>query len=60
MGILQRLMGRKPNHEEWLATHPGKESTKAPPPSIDVNEQDRMRTQMEGEMNEQRSRREQP
>jgi hypothetical protein len=58
MTFLQRLFRRKPTHAEWLAAHPGKESTKAASPSIDAEEQQRMRTQMEGELDQQRATRE--
>ncbi len=59
MTFLQRLFHRKPSHEEWLAAHPGKGTTKAPPASIGEAEQQRMRAQMEGELDQQRARRDQ-
>jgi hypothetical protein len=60
MSFLQRLLRRKPSHEEWLAAHPGKESKKAAPLSIDEAEQQRMRNQMEGELDQQRATRQDP
>lgn len=59
MGLLQRILGRKPDHDAWLAKHPGKDSKPAPPMGVSQAEQDRMRGQMEGDIAEQRSRREQ-
>jgi hypothetical protein len=59
MSFLQRLFRRKPSHEEWLAAHPGKGSSKAPPPLVDAAEEQRVRSQMEGELDEQRARRDQ-
>ena len=57
MTLLQKLFGRKQTHEEWLAAHPGKESTKAPPMTIDEDERQRMRVQREGELDQQRDAR---
>ena len=57
MSIFQRLFGRKPDHDAWLATHPGKESKPAPAATIDPEEEKRTRELMEGEMAAQRDQR---
>lgn len=59
MSILRRLVHRKPTHEEWLAAHPGKGPSKTAPLAIDEAERQRMRDQMEGELDEQRASRSQ-
>jgi hypothetical protein len=58
MGWLQKLLRRQPEHEQWLSEHPGKESMSAPPPGISEDEARRMRSQMESEMDDARSKRE--
>lgn len=58
MGLLQRFFGRKSDHEAWLADHPGKDSKPAPPMAISADEEQRTRSQMEGELTDQRNRRE--
>jgi len=58
MGWLQKLLRREPDHEQWLAEHPGKGSMSAPPPGISADEASRMRSQMESEMSEARTQRE--
>ncbi len=59
MGWLKRVLGRKDDHAKWLATHPGKESSKSAPPSISAEEEGQTRARMEHEMDVQRSKRQQ-
>ena len=59
MSFFRRFIHSKPSHDEWLAAHPGKGTAKAPPPAIDEAEQQRMRAQMEGELDQQRADRKQ-
>jgi hypothetical protein len=57
MGWLKKLLGREETHEEWLAKHPGKESTKSAPPMKDEAQEAATRARMEGEMDAARERR---
>ena len=59
MSLLDKVLRRDPDraHRDWLAAHPGKESTNSPPPEVDLVEQQRMRSQMEGELDAQRATR---
>lgn len=50
MGWLKKLLGKDESHDKWLAAHPGKESTKSLPPSVDEEERARVRSHMEEEM----------
>jgi hypothetical protein len=59
MGWLKKLLGREESHEEWLAKHPGKESTKSAPPAVDLDQEAATRARMEGEMDAARDRRDQ-
>lgn len=54
---LDKLLGREKSHEQWLEENPGKYSTKAPPPAISEDESARMRSQMEGELDAARTKR---
>lgn len=58
MGILDRLLRRKPDHEAWLRAHPGKSSVNMDAPGISAADEAATRSRMEGELSEQRSRRE--
>ncbi len=49
-------MGREETHEEWLAKHPGKESTKSAPMAVDEEQEAATRARMEGEMDDARER----
>ncbi|MEX0782886.1 MAG: hypothetical protein WD557_09565 [Dehalococcoidia bacterium] len=60
MGWLKKLLGREETHEEWLAKHPGKESSKSAPPMVDEEQEASTRARMEGEMDAARDRRDQP
>src|SRR5438270_902638 len=59
MSLLDRVLRRDPDqaHRDWLAAHPGKDAPKSAPPEVDLVEQQRMRTQMEGELDAQRATR---
>lgn len=57
MGWLKKLLGKEQTHEQWLAAHPGKESTKSAPPAVDHEEQARIRANMEAEMDASREKR---
>jgi hypothetical protein len=58
MGFLSKLRGRKDDHEAWLTAHPGKSSTyKGGGPVISEAEEASVRSHMEQELEEQRSRR---
>ncbi len=59
MGWLKRVLGREHDHAKWLATHPGKESSKSAPPIVSAEEEGRTRAHMEHEMDDQRSKRQQ-
>lgn len=50
MGFLKKLLGKEKSHEEWLAAHPGKHSTSAPPPEASKEEAAATRARMEGEL----------
>jgi hypothetical protein len=54
---LTRLLGKEKSHEQWLEENPGKYSTQAPPPGISEAESARMRSQMEGELDAARDKR---
>jgi len=55
MGWFKKLIHRQDTHEEWLAKHPGKESSKSLPPVSSDDEQQATRSRMEGEMDTQRA-----
>lgn len=57
LNVFQRLLHRKPSHEEWLDAHPGKRAPKTAPAAVDEAEQQRTSDQMEGELDQQRARR---
>ena len=57
MGWLKKLLGKEKTHDEWLATHPGKESKKSEAPPLDLEQEARTRAAMEGEMNSARQKR---
>jgi hypothetical protein len=57
MGWLKKLLRREETHEEWLAKHPGQESTKSVPRAVDEAEEAATRARMEGEMDSARERR---
>lgn len=59
MGGLKKLFGKEEAHEEWLARHPSKDSTKSAPPAIDLDQEARTRARMEGELDAARERRDQ-
>lgn len=55
---LDKLLGRKKkSHEQWLEENPGKYSSNTPPPAISEDESARMRSQMEGELDAARAKR---
>jgi urease accessory protein UreF len=59
MKLLERLFKREPDHEQWLAQHPGKDSrTHIPVVSAAVMQESAARTRqlMEAELEAQRSR----
>lgn len=58
MGILDRLMRRKTDHETWLANHPGKGRITMDAPGISASEEAATRDRMERELSEQRNQRE--
>ena len=55
MGWLKKLLHRQDSHEQWLAKHPGKDSSKYVPPPDNADERQATRTRMEGEMDSQRT-----
>ena len=57
MRWLKKLVGKEESHDDWLAKHPGKESKKHAPPPVDLEEEARVRSTMEAEMDEARERR---
>lgn len=58
MGILDKLLRRKPDHDAWLAANPGKGKATVDAPDISADESAAMRSRMESELAEQRSKRE--
>jgi hypothetical protein len=55
---IKKLLGKEQTHEEWLAAHPGKGSTsKGAPGIVTPEEEARVRSQMEGELDAQRTKR---
>ncbi len=50
MGILDRLLRRKVNHDDWLAAHPGKGKMTMTEPIVSDAEQAATRSRMEAEM----------
>ena len=58
MGWLKKLLGREVGHDEWLAAHPGKQSTKSGPPMVSEEDERATRSRMETEMAQQRETRE--
>lgn len=50
MGILDRLLRRKTDHNEWLAAHPGKGKMTMTEPIVSDAEQAATRARMEAEM----------
>ena len=58
MGILDKLLRRNGDHDQWLAKHPGKSSVNVDAPGISATEEAATRSRMETEMDEQRTRRE--
>lgn len=59
MGLLDKLLRRQPSHDEWLASHPGKDSKNSPPPEVSAEEEKGTRDRMEAEMDAARSKRDQ-
>lgn len=57
MSFVNRFLHRKPSHEEWLAAHPGKSVTHEAQAHLSPEEQERMRRQMENELNADRAKR---
>ena len=57
MGILDKLLRRKPDHEEWLRQHPGKGRVTMDAPAISAAEEAATRSRMEDEMDAQRAKR---
>lgn len=60
MSWLKKILPRRGTHEEWLAKHPGKESTQSAPPPNSDDEQQATRKRMEGEMDTERAGRNRP
>ncbi|MGE0597881.1 MAG: hypothetical protein AB7J35_12060 [Dehalococcoidia bacterium] len=58
MGILDKLLRRKPDHDQWLADHPGKGKVTMSAPAISEADEAATRSRMEAELTEQRSKRE--
>ena len=57
MGILDKLLRRKDNHEEWLEKNPGKGKVTMEAPGISADEEAATRSRMEGELDAQRDKR---
>ena len=57
MGILDKLLRRKPDHEAWLKANPGKRKVTMDAPDISAAESASMRSRMESELDEQRNKR---
>jgi hypothetical protein len=57
MGILDKLLRRKDNHDEWLAKNPGKGKVTMEAPGISADEEAATRSRMEGELDAQRTKR---
>ncbi len=60
MGWLKKLLRRDVDHETWLAAHPGKESTGGAPPTVTEEYERDTRARVEGELDAQRAKRNQP
>ncbi len=60
MSWLRKLLPNRGSHEEWLAKHPGKESTTNLPVVDSEDEQQATRKRMEDEMDIQRGARNRP
>jgi hypothetical protein len=58
MGILDKLLRRKPDHDQWLADHAGKGKVTMDAPAISEADEAATRSRMEAELVEQRTRRE--
>ncbi|MGE3075964.1 MAG: hypothetical protein AB7N24_08765 [Dehalococcoidia bacterium] len=58
MGILDKLLRRKPSHEQWLEDHPGKGRVTMDAPAISAADEAATRSRMETELSEQRNKRE--
>lgn len=57
MGILDKLLRRKPDHDQWLANHPGKGKVTMDAPTISASDEAATRSRMEAELSEQRNKR---
>ncbi len=57
MGILDKLLRRKPSHDQWLEDHPGKGKVTMDAPSISAADEAATRSRMEAELSEQRTKR---
>jgi hypothetical protein len=57
MGILDKLLRRKPSHDEWLESHPGKGKVTMDAPGVSATEEAAMRSRMESELSAQREKR---
>ena len=58
MGILDKLLRRNTNHEQWLEDHPGKGKVTMDAPAISEADEAATRSRMESELSEQRTKRE--
>ena len=57
MGFLNRVLRRGNGHEKWLEANPGKQPMGSAAPATSADEQQRIRDTMEGELGEQRAKR---
>lgn len=57
MGILDKLLRRKGDHDEWLRQHPGKGRVTMDAPAVSAADEAATRSRMEDEMDAQRAKR---
>jgi hypothetical protein len=57
MGILDKILRRKPTHEQWLESHPGKGRVTMEAPGVSASEEAATRSRMEDELDVQRDKR---
>lgn len=57
MGWLKKILGRKDDHEAWLVSHPGKESTGGAAPAVSEDYERDTRARVEAELDAQRAKR---
>lgn len=58
MGILDKILRRKTDHDQWLKDHPGKGKVTMDAPSISAADEAATRSRMEEELSQQRTKRE--